>query len=98
MELKVFVEKCKDEGYFMEIFNGGNWESFYFCGGVKDIDVVILLLYNYDWKVVSDQFEVDIERIWIFCREKNLFLFNGFKFCFYGISYEEGKLVILFLG
>ena len=24
MELKAFVEKCKDEGHFIEIFNSGN--------------------------------------------------------------------------
>lgn len=54
MEFKVFVEKCKDEGYFIEIFNSGNYDRFCWNGGVKEEDLVIFLFYYYDRMVVDD--------------------------------------------
>lgn len=56
MELKAFVEKCRDEGHFTEIFNSGNGESLRSCGGAKDTNVAILLSHNYDRKAANDQF------------------------------------------
>lgn len=98
MELKAFVEKCRDEGHFTEIFNSGNCESLRSSGGAKDTNVAILLSHEYDRKAANDQFEADIERTWTLRKEKNPFLFNGSKFRLHGVSHEEGKPVTLFLG
>ncbi|KAL9954938.1 hypothetical protein ACROYT_G042529 [Oculina patagonica] len=98
MELKAFVEKCRDEGHFTEIFNSGNYESLRSCGGAKDTNVAVLLSHDYDRKIANDQFEADIERTWTLRKEKNPFLFNGSKFRLHGVSHEEGKPVTLILG
>ena len=98
MELKAFVEKCRDEGYFTEIFNSGNDGSFSSCGGAKDSNVAILLSHDYDRKPSSEQFEAEIERTWAMRKEKNPFLFNGSKFRLHGVSHDEGKPVTLLLG
>ena len=99
MELKAFVEKCRDEGQFTEIFNSGNHKSFCVCGGATDKDVAILLSHDYDRKVANDQFEADIERTWTVRKEKNPFLFNGSKFRLHAVDHEEeGKPLTLLLG
>ena len=98
MELKAFVEKCKDEGHFTEIFNSGNYDPLRSCGGAKDTNVAILLSHDYDRKAANDQFEADIERTWTLRKEKNPLLFNGSKFRLHAVSHEEGKPVTLFLG
>jgi len=98
MELKAFVEKCRDEGKFTEIFNSGNYESFSSCGGAEDTKVAILLSHDYDRKPSSEEFEAEIERTWAIRKDKNPFLFNGLKFRLYAVSHEEGKPVILHLG
>ena len=98
MELKAFVEKCRDEGHFTEIFNSGNFNRLCSCGGAKEEDVAISLSHNYDRKAANDQFEADIERAWTDRKEKNPFLFNGSKFRLHGVSHEEGEPVTLLLG
>lgn len=98
MELKDFVERCKDEGHFTEIFTCGNYESFSSCGGAKDEDVTVLLSHDYDRKLCSDMFEAEIEKTWALRKEKNPFLFNGSKFRLHGVSHGEGEPVTLLLG
>ena len=98
MDFKAFVEKCRDEGHFTEIFNSGHYESFSSCGGTKDASVTVLLSHDYDRKPSSEQFEAEIETTWAFRKEKSPFLFNGSKFRLHGVSHEEGKPVTLHLG
>ena len=46
MELKAFVEKCKDEGHFIEIFNSGNHDRLCWNGGAKEEDLAISLSHH----------------------------------------------------
>lgn len=96
--MKAFVEKCRDEGHFTEIFNSGNHENLFSAGGAKDADVAIFLSHNYDRKLSSEEFESEIENTWALRKEKNPFLFNGSKFRLHGVTHEEGKPVTLLLG
>ena len=98
MELKAFVEKCKDEGHFIEIFNSGNHDRLCWNGGAKQEDLAISLSHHYDRMAADDQFEASIEKTWTDLKEKNPFLFNGSKFRLHGVRNEAGDSVSLLLG
>ena len=98
MELKAFVEKCKDEGHFIEIFNSGNHDRPCWNGGAKEEDLAISLSHHYDRMAADDQFEASIEKTWTDLKEKNPFLFNGSKFRLHGVRNEAGDSVSLLLG
>ena len=98
MELKAFVEKCKDEGHFIEIFNSGNHDRLCSNGGAKEEDLAISLSHHYDRMAANDQFEASIEKTWTDLKEKNPFLFNGSKFRLHGVRNEAGDSVSLLLG
>ncbi|RMX37383.1 hypothetical protein pdam_00013801 [Pocillopora damicornis] len=98
MELKAFVEKCKDEGHFIEIFNSGNHDRLCWNGGAKEEDLAISLSHHYDRMAADDQFEASIEKTWTDLKEKNPFLFNGSKFRLHGVRNEAGDSVSLLLG
>ena len=98
MEMKGFVEKCRDEGHFTEVFNSGDHVEFVSSGGAKDTNVAISLSHDYDRKPCNEQFESEIEKTWALRREKNPFLFNGSKFRLFGVGHEDGKPVTLLLG
>lgn len=70
MEMKGFVEKCRDEGHFTEVFNSGNHVEFVSSGGAKDTNVAISLSHDYDRKPCNEQFESEIEKTWALRREK----------------------------
>lgn len=94
MELKAFVERCKEEGYFKEIFNSGNYESYSSCGGTSESNVSISLSHDFDRKLCGADFEAEIERTWNLRKEKNPFLFNGSKFRLHDVCYGEKTPVI----
>lgn len=98
MELKTFVEKCKDEGHFIEIFNSGNHDRLCWNGGAKQEDLAISLSHHYDRMAADDQFEASIEKTWTDLKEKNPFLFNGSKFRLHGVRNEAGDSLSLLLG
>lgn len=97
MELKAFVEKCKEEGHFIEIFNSGNYDRFRTSGGAKQEDLAISLSHLYDRKATNDQFETDIDRTWADRKEKKPFLFNGSKFRLHGVNNEDGDAAVTLL-
>lgn len=70
MELKAFVEKCKDEGHFIEIFNSGNHHRLCSNGGVKEEDLAISLSHHYEGMAANDQFEASIEKRGLILRRK----------------------------
>lgn len=94
MELKAFVKRCKEEGYFKEIFNSGNYESYSSCGGTSESNVSISLSHDFDRKLCGADFEAEIERTWNLRKEKNPFLFNGSKFRLHDVYYGEKTPVI----
>ena len=70
MELKAFVEKCKDEGHFIEIFNSGNHDRLCWNGGAKEEDLAISLSHHYEGMAANDQFEASIEKRGLILRRK----------------------------